>query len=54
MRGCGGCDVVDDGPRVVIGRVNLPPGSPPVADWHLHCWEQHRSGTIENKENDHG
>jgi hypothetical protein len=56
MRGCGGCDLVDDGPRVVVGRINQPAGTPPVPDWHPDCYERARTGatTTENEEYEHG
>lgn len=37
QRSCAGCDVVDDGPRHVIGLADAPAGTAPPPDWHPAC-----------------
>lgn len=54
VRPCRGCDVVDDGPRVVIGHINVAPGFVPPPDWHPDCYARSRGEDTTNKENDHG
>jgi hypothetical protein len=37
LRPCAGCDVIDDGPRHVIGLADATEGTPPPPDWHPQC-----------------